>query len=256
MLFTVGLTCVGRLLLARDLLRNRQERKTPVPEPRTIPSRHTIVSGRYRLDAAFVRPASLPNRAALLICHGIGETAEDWWVVQEMLAAEGVSSLVFDYAGYGRSSGWVTAAQCERDACAAFTYLQELTPAVPISVLGFSLGSGVACAVLGKVPVRALVLCAAYTSFHGAAGQLKIPSFLVTPLWDNEAALRNCKVPVVILHGERDWLFPLPMAYALHHAGGPNARLLTFPVTHDEPFTKPSKPYWRNVAEAALPGEA
>ncbi len=217
-----------------------------------IPREHSLQSGRHCIHAMFLKPTMFPHRASLLICHGIGETVEDWRVVQGLLAAEGIASLVFDYAGYGRSSGWVTAAQCERDACAAFAYLQELTPAVPISVLGFSLGSGVACAVIGKLPAKSLILCAAYTSFREAAGRLKIPSSLVMPLWDNEVALRSCRVAVMILHGERDWLFPLPMAHALQRAGGPKARLLTFPVTHDEPFTEPSDMYWRSVADAVL----
>ena len=169
LLFTIGVMGVSRVSQLWIWLRRGWGRQAAFQGSDGLPQRHQIQSGRHHLDAIFVTPAALPCRAALLICHGIGETVEDWHGVQQMLAAEGVASLVFDYAGYGRSSGWVTAQQCERDACAAFAYLEGLTPAAPISVLGFSLGSGVACAVIDKLTARTLVLCAAYTSFREAA---------------------------------------------------------------------------------------
>jgi hypothetical protein len=76
-------------------------------------------------------------RAVVLVCHGIGETVGHWVPVQELLAANGAASLVFDYSGYGRSTGRIEAAQCERDAIAAFEFLEKLAPGAPIAVLGF-----------------------------------------------------------------------------------------------------------------------
>ena len=76
----------------------------------------------------------LPQRhrkAALLICHGIGEIVEYWFPVQQLLAANGVASLVFDYSGYGRSSGSIDWSQCELDAIDAFEYLKSIAPSTP-----------------------------------------------------------------------------------------------------------------------------
>ena len=101
-------------------------------------------------------------RAAVLLCHGIGETVEQWFGVQQLLAAHGVASLVFDYSGYGKSRGRVDWDQFELDTMAAFATLQKLAPRMPHSVLGFSLGSGVAAATINKLrahrldPVRGL----------------------------------------------------------------------------------------------------
>ena len=89
--------------------------------------------------------------------------------VQELLAAHGAASLVFDYSGYGRSTGRIEAAQCEQDAIAAFEFLEGLAPGAPIAVLGFSLGSGIAAAVMRRVRASRLVLCAGFTSFRAAA---------------------------------------------------------------------------------------
>ena len=133
-------------------------KSTPVREERAvIPglslSKHTIVSGKSRLDAVYAEPAdrlgrARPPRTSLLICHGIGEIVEWWLPLQRLLAEYGVASLVFDYSGYGRSTGRISARQFEDDAVAAFGYLESLRPGEPVSVLGFSLGTGVAAAAI------------------------------------------------------------------------------------------------------------
>jgi hypothetical protein len=85
----------------------------------SVASRHVIHSGKNVLDAVFVTRDANTVKASLLICHGIGETVEHWLGVQQLLAASGVASLVFDYSGFGRSSGFFNAKRCERDAVAA-----------------------------------------------------------------------------------------------------------------------------------------
>jgi len=45
----------------------------------------------------------------VLLCHGIGETVEHWSAVQALFHEHGIGSLVFNYSGYGKSSG-----QCAR----------------------------------------------------------------------------------------------------------------------------------------------
>ena len=149
-----------------------------------IVERHSIRSGRNLLDAVYVRPAEGEARSVLLICHGIGEAVEHWYPVQLLLAAKGVASLVFDYSGYGRSTGAIGAAQCDEDAVAAFEFLQGLVPSRRIALLGFSMGSGVVASILGRVKPERMVLCAAFTSFKAAVRVLGMPRFLAEPIWE------------------------------------------------------------------------
>ncbi len=106
-------------------------------------SRHSIPSGDHVIDAVLVQPPSGVAQASLLLCHGIGETVELWHGAQQRLAESGVASLVFDYAGYGRSSGSFNAGRTEQAAVAAFHFLERQTAPMPVAVLGLSLGSGV-----------------------------------------------------------------------------------------------------------------
>jgi len=248
LIFNIAITVTGRVLLARDRLFGWIPRDGRVDASSAEVSRHAIRSGKSILDAVLVRPDSSLARASLLICHGIGETVEHWLPVQRLLAAHGVASLVFDYTGYGRSSGFFNASQSEEDAVAAFSCLQGLTAPLPISLLGFSLGSGVAVAIVSKVPVHRLVLCAAFTSLRNAAVSIGLPRalvFLAPPIWEAEDALRACPVPVLIVHGEKDRLFPARMSAELNAFCGSESELVFVPkVAHNQPFRRPELSYW------------
>ena len=267
--FTASITGISRLLLARDLLlgrvgplgqRRRARKRWFGHGAEAELTRCAITSGENTLDAYFARPADGEVRAVVLICHGIGETVEHWLPVQRLFASAGVASLVFDYSGYGRSTGWVGGPQCEVDAIAAFAYLQALMPEYPVALLGYSMGSGVAASVIRRLEAHRLILCAAFTSFRAAAESLGIPKFLtwaIPHLWRADENLRERRAPVLIVHGERDELFPLAMAEEL--ASYCEAELLVVPdMTHNQPFYAPDIAYWGLILSrltAENPGE-
>ena len=249
--FTITLLCASRLIRLRDSSLGRSSAQ-PAEAPGVSASHHTILSGNSTLDSIYVEPAARPARASVLICHGIGEIASCWFPIQRILAEAGVASLVFDYSGYGRSTGPIDWSQFEQDAISAFHLLERLAPPGPISLLGFSLGSGVVPAIVHRVHADRLVLCAGFTSFRAAASAIGIPAFLsplVPPIWNAEESLPNCKLPVLVVHATADWLFPVQMARDLVSWCGGNARLLLMPnLGHNEPFYKPDLSYWGPIA--------
>jgi pimeloyl-ACP methyl ester carboxylesterase len=247
-MFTVAIMSISRLLIMKDQLLGRLR---PYPEEMTaVPAiaRHTIRSEPNTLDGQFVRPIAGRVKAALLICHGIGETVAHWKAAQTLLAQDEVASLVFNYSGYGQSTGWASPHQCEADAIAAFTLLQQLVPSVPISLLGFSLGSGIATTIATRVDAHRLILCAAFTSLRKAACSVGVPRFLtclVPAVWSSAELLSSSAIPVLILHGEADRLFPPQMARELASACSSPCELIVFPgLTHNEPIYRPQLSYW------------
>ena len=259
LIFGFAITLIGRILVLRDRLLGWVSWRRDVSSFAPGISQYTISSGKYLLDAVLVRPDSAPVQASILICHGIGETVQHWLPTQLLLRESGVVSLVFDYSGYGRSSGLFTTRQSELDAIAAFDFLQELTDQVPTAILGFSLGSGVAAAIVSRVPACSLVLCAAFTSLRNAAVSIGLPNnllFLVPPVWEAGDALRRCRVPVLVVHGDKDRLFPTPMAKELRgFCPGPVELVLVPKLSHNEPFRNPQLSYWdRIIARFVLNG--
>jgi alpha-beta hydrolase superfamily lysophospholipase len=246
-LFTTALICASRAVQLRDRLLSRIPRGRPEC-PGITATQHTIASGKNLLDAAFVTPASVEAQAAVLICHGIGEIVPQWFPIQRILAEGGIASLVFDYSGYGQSTGRPDWSQFEDDAVSAFNLLKQLAPKPPIAILGFSLGTGIAPAILSRVKPDRLVLCAGFSSFRKAALAARVPGFLsrfVPPIWSAADALLDCSLPILIVQGDRDRLFRLPMAHDLVACCKGRADLLVLPArSHNEPFYNPQPAYW------------
>jgi len=257
-MFTLTATCISRVLLLADRLLGRVQPGAIAVTPRISIERAFIPSGKSRIDTVVVRPRTSPASASLLICHGIGEVVEHWTAAQRLLATFGVTSLVFDYSGYGRSSGFINAAQCEQDAIAAFQHLETLTPSMHVSVLGFSMGSGIAAGLPENLSLHALVLCAAFTSFKDAAREVGWPRSLacmVPDIWRTRDVLVNYGGPTLIVHGAEDQLFPPQMAAELKRLCGLHAELIVVPgLTHGAPFYNPQPSYWKPIADFLLSG--
>jgi len=258
-LFTASLTIASRFVQLRDRLLGRIPRTRP--ECLGIAAtQHTIPSGKNLLDAVYVEPCASPAKAAILICHGIGEIVPQWFSIQRLFAENGIASLVFDYSGYGRSTGFIDFAQCEQDAIASFALIRRLAPTVPVALLGFSLGTGIAPAILNRVTADRLVLCAGFSSFRKAARAAWIPGFLsplVPPIWSADDALRSCSLPILIVQGDRDRLFPLKMAHDLVSCCSGRAELLVLPArSHNDPFYNPQMHYWGPIISWLLQEDA
>ncbi len=253
--FTVALTCISRVLILRDRILGwvgPGSRDTPGLSATPL----KISSGRNLLDAVFVQPTANPARAAMLLCHGIGETVQHWFPVQQLLAANGVSSLLFDYSGYGRSTGHPSGAQFDLDALSAFQTLQRLTHPLPTAILGFSLGSGPAAAIVNTAAPDHLFLCAAFTSFRDAVCAIGLParfSPLVPPLWPAQESLRDCRVSVLVVHCENDRLFPVQMARDLAACCPVPGEVVIVPgYSHNQPFRKPDLSFWGPIIARIL----
>ncbi len=212
--------------------------------------RLVIPSGKRRLSAVYVSAGE--ETPAVVVCHGIGELVEYWGKVQGLLKGMGVSSLVFNYSGYGTSSGILTTAHCEEDAIAACRELAGRGHP-SIVLLGFSLGSGVAGAVASRVDIDGLVLCEGFSSLREAAIATGFPRWVtrvVPDAWDTVHRASTIEMPVLVVHSDVDGLFPLSMATRVAEACGPRGTLIVINgVSHNAPIFAPTEEYWQPIAE-------
>ncbi|MGC2618429.1 MAG: alpha/beta fold hydrolase [Acidobacteriaceae bacterium] len=255
--FTAAVTGISRALIARDRLLGRIGRTSTADPAYAKIARHVIPCGEFTLHAVFVAPRDAPARAAILICHGIGETVDHWAAAQAFLAERGVATLVFDYSGYGRSTGAIAWTRCEQNAVSAYEFLKALVAGVPISLLGFSMGSGIAAAIAARVQPVHLILCSAFTSFRDAACALGLPRFLASSLpriWSAQESLRPFSCPILVVHCERDRAFPVRMGRELAATCGPNVEFVEVAKqAHNEAFYRPQSSFWDHILTRLAP---
>jgi uncharacterized protein len=242
------LTVISREIFRRD--RRNGKMKRILDAFSFADQRLVLQSGGRRLSAVYVSAGN--DAPAVLICHGIGEVVEYWGRVQEAFREMGVSSLVFNYSGYGESSGAITAAHCDEDVIVAYRALVDRGHR-SIVLLGFSLGTGISCAAASRVDVDGLILCEAFSTFREGAMAIGCPQWLthtVPDVWDTAVRVCDVSVPVLVVHSDADELFPMTMAERIAEACGPRGELIVVNgLGHDAPIYTAASVYWQPIAD-------
>lgn len=166
-------------------------------------------------------PRPEPGAPRLLFFHGNAGNREDRLHNLAGLWRAGISVFLFDYRGYGGSSGTPSEAGLTTDGLAAFDWLAGQPPAGPVFLFGRSLGGAVAAAVARQRPAAGLILESTFTSApEMAARVLPIPGIarLTRSRFDALAAVRAFTGPLLVIHGDRDELVPFAMGRELFRA--------------------------------------
>jgi fermentation-respiration switch protein FrsA (DUF1100 family) len=204
------------------------------------------------LDAWFI-PAPGARRT-LLYLHGnggnIGHRFDPIGVFHQL----GLNVLIFDYRGYGSSTGKPSEAGTYEDALAAWTYLTQgrRIPPGEIVLFGESLGGSIAAWLAVRHPPAALIIYASFTSVQDMAQQL-YPIFparlLARYRYDTRSSLANVNRPVLIMHSSEDEIIPFSHGKALFEAAHEPKRLLTLAGGHNDALLVSRDVYARGVGE-------
>lgn len=172
------------------------------------------VGGNDRIMAWFV-PADENDRrdVAVLFCHGNAGDIGDRLLSLETFHKMGLDVLIFDYRGYGKSSGKPTEDGTYEDVRAAWDHLVEQRGLSPdrIVLFGRSLGGAVAAWLATHVKPAGLVIESTFTSAPDMAKRLfpYLPVKLVCSFkYDSLARMKQITCPVLIAHGEADDMIP------------------------------------------------
>ena len=179
-----------------------------------------------------------PQQGAVLLCHGNGgNLSHRGWVLTRWIEELGVAVLIFDYPGYGKSSGEPSEDGCYAAGDAAYDWLCESAKVPPRRILlyGGSLGGGIATDLAERRPHWALVLVAAFTSFPDMA-ETRFPwlpgRWLVHNRFENIDKIAHCRGPVFIAHSPQDGLIPFEQGKRLFAAAPEPKRFFPMPNYH------------------------
>lgn len=189
-----------------------------------------IPAGEERIAIVYLPPPD-DKAPVVLFSHGSGQDLSSTISKLRVYSYSGnerlgyrypaYGALGYDYEGYGASTGSPSEEAAYRDAEAAFRHLVEDRGIAPdrIVSIGFSLGSGPACRIAARHPVKALVLCAPMASGRQSLHPLlSWPLQLFPDFFPNLETIASVRCPVLILHGEEDSVFPISRGRALYEA--------------------------------------
>lgn len=197
----------------------------------------------------------------VLLCHGNGGNISHRLAKLQLLRKAGASVLLFDYRGYGRSTGTPTELGTYEDGEAAYRWLLS-TGVAPgrIVLYGESLGNGVAIELARRHPggFGGLIVDSAFTSTKDIARKIfpHLPvSWLVKYKYDNLAKISAVKAPTLVLHSPDDEIIPYAMGRKLYDAAPGAKSFVELQGSHNEGFITAMRPYLKGVHEflASLP---
>ena len=153
------------------------------------------------------------NAAPLIINHE--------WI--EQFRAAGLHVLVAEYRGYPGAEGTPTEQGVYQDARANIEFLrqQQQRELSDIIIVGHSLGTGVATQMATEYDAAGLVLLAPFDSLIEMARARYwwlFGHYLIKDKFDSIAKIGALTMPILIVHGDKDWVVPLSHGKKLFQA--------------------------------------
>lgn len=195
-----------------------------------------------------------PGRGLLLFFHGNAGNISHRLESIEIFHRLGLSVLIVDYRGYGRSGGQPSENGTYRDAAAVWRFSIEDLGRSPqeIVVFGRSLGAAVAARLADTAPQppAALIVESAFTSAPDMA-QRAYPFLPARWLTGFEYATRDyvagADCPVMVVHSEHDEIIPFDLGRAVFAAAPEPKRFLTLSGGHNTGFLESAAAYTRGI---------
>jgi len=147
------------------------------------------------------------SNGIIFYLHGNGGALNSWGDVAKTYTDLNYDIFLLDYRGYGKSGGVISGQeQLYNDIQTAYDEIKNEYTEDKIIVLGYSIGSGLASKIASENDPRLLILQAPYYSLTDLMRRSYpiIPTFLLRYKLDTSKHLKDCKMPVVIFHGDLD----------------------------------------------------
>ena len=212
----------------------------------------------------------IPNsksKSAIIVMHGYPADKANLLGVAEFLA-EDFNVFLFDFRYFGRSEGeYTTVGYFERnDLLGAIKYLDTEKNITSVGLYGFSLGGAVALMTNHK-NIKSIVADSSYAKLshmvehmYGIFFIFKYPLAYLTKLYgilflkinidkinpvDN---MKNIKIPILLIHGNKDSQIPVNEAYLLHNANKNSKLWIVKNAGHGTAHSINQNEYERRVA--------
>jgi len=220
----------------------------------TIPVADDVVLG-YRLYR------HTPGAPLVVYFHGNGEIASDYDGIAPDYHRAGASLLVVDFRGYGWSTGKPLVSALLADVEPLLDALPDAIQAAGVTstarlVMGRSLGSACAIHAAHHHPdhFNGLIIESGFARATRLLARLGLPERVLGGLHDpvgNDRKMAKIKLPLLVIHGERDQIIPVENGQALYDASpAEDKRLLRIPrAGHNDLLFYGGQPYFQAIKQ-------
>ncbi len=193
-----------------------------------------------------------PGRPLLLFFHGNAGNISHRIDNLLLLRRLGLSVLIFDYRGYGRSEGRTSEEGTYSDARGALRWLQQRGWQLQqLIFFGRSLGAGVAVQLALEAPPAALVLETPFPSiaamgWHHNPILYLLLGWLLDARYDSYNKIGRIHTPLLLFQGDRDTIVPEKMARRLfERANEPKTYYRIEGADHNDTLDVGGARYWQ-----------
>lgn len=183
-----------------------------------------------------------PRQCVVLFAHGnAGNVSSQAGFMRPFLEL-GFDAFVFDYRGYGISTGSPSEEGLYTDALAAYDYLVgDAANDRPILVVSHSLGTAVATYLAMHRDAAGLILASPFPSFPDAMAfhASWVPTSLLRwkgARFDSGSRIGSIQTPVMMVAGTQDRLVPSPLSHSLYEAASEPKYWVEVPGGHNAVF--------------------
>jgi len=194
----------------------------------------------------------------LLFCHGNAGNISHRIENIKFLVKRDISVFIFDYKGYGQSSGRPSEKGIYIDGIAAYDYLTKIEKISPdrIAIFGRSIGGAVAIEIALQRKARCLIIESTFTSTKDMAKTI-FPFFIVSPFlphhYNNILKIVGVTIPKLIIHGEDDNIVPFSMGNKLFaQATEPKLFLPIHGAGHNDTYVVGGEDYFEAIVNFIL----
>lgn len=168
-------------------------------------------------------------RGLVFFLHGNGGNLDSWTSNVDYYQRVNYDLFIFDYRGYGKSSGSIKSEQqLHADVRIAWDSVVEQYRDKPIVIYGRSLGTALASELASEVDPELLILVSPFSSMLAMARSEYplLPDWLVRYPLRTDRLIKDLEAPIVFVHGDQDQFIPLDHSLGLMDLAKPSASLL------------------------------
>lgn len=198
------------------------------------------------------------GKRTVLFFHGNRDNLDRWGrEYAERFTSKGYNVLMYDYRGYGKSTGERSEAALHRDAQYVYDFLKNRISENLILVYGYSLGTGMASRIAANNRPKLLILEAPYVSIP-TLGSTQLPIFpyewLTRYKFRTDSCFAHIHCPIHLFHGTKDITVPYKNSLLLLSTPAPESfvkvKLTTIPGGHHLYLN--SSPIYRSALDSLL----